>query len=254
MGMKDDLKAGKSLVGTMVAIVDNPDIAKILRVSGFDFIIIDNEHGYMDYQSAAGIIGMARAMDYPALVRIPEAGREVILKYAEMGASGFLLPNCETAGQARALVEYSKYAPLGNRGVALLRAHANYEKQASAVEYMAKANAQGVLMCQIESPIGVGNIDAILDVEGIDAAFIGPNDLSQSYGLMGQFSHPTVVGAIDAVIASARRRGKFSGIHFTGAPEMLQPWIAKGMTLNLWSNDITLMMTKAAEGLKTLRG
>ena len=119
---------------------------------------------------------------------------------------------------------------------------------------MKRANEQALLMCQIESPRGVDNIDAILDVEGIYAAFIGPNDLSQSYGLMGQFDHPTVVGAIEKVIAAAKRRGKHSGIHLTGAPEALKKWIAKGMNLNLWSNDLNLMMSKAAEGLKVLQG
>lgn len=253
-GVKDDLKNGKSVIGTMVTMVDNPDIVKIMKVCGFDLVVIDNEHGYMDYSITAKLLGMARALNYPVLVRVPESRREIILKYMDMGAYGFLLPNCETAEAARSLVEYSMYAPLGNRGVSLMRAHADYVRPASAVEYMKRANGQALLMCQIESPTGVENIDAILDVEGIDAAFIGPNDLSHSYGLMGQFDHPTVVGAIDRVAAAAKKRGKYSGIHLTGATEALRKWMAKGMTLNLWSNDLNLMMSKASEGLKELRG
>jgi 2-dehydro-3-deoxyglucarate aldolase/4-hydroxy-2-oxoheptanedioate aldolase len=118
---------------------------------------------------------------------------------------------------------------------------------------MKKANDETIIMCQIESPVGVENVGAILDVDGVDAAFIGPNDLSQSYGLMGQFTHPTIVAAIEKVAEAARARGKYSGIHFTGSPDMLKPWMEKGMTFNLWSNDVTMMMNNAREGLSSLK-
>jgi 2-dehydro-3-deoxyglucarate aldolase/4-hydroxy-2-oxoheptanedioate aldolase len=109
-------------------------------------------------------------------------------------------------------------------------------------------------MCQIESPTAVKNVGAMLDLEGIDAAFVGPNDLSQSYGLMGQFDHPTVVGAIESVVEAAKARGKFSGIHMTGVTSAIKKWMENGMTLNLWSNDVTMMMTNARQGLSELRG
>lgn len=251
--LKVRLRNGESVVGTMICVVGNPDIIKIMQASGFDFVVIDNEHGCFDYGVAAGMIGLARALDFPCLVRIPNAGREGILKYMEMGASGFLLPNCDTAEQAKALVEHSKYAPLGNRGVSMLRAHTGYEKVASPVEYMKRANDDGVLLCQIESSRGVGNIDSILAVDGVDAAFIGPNDLSQSYGLMGQYDHPTVAGAIDRVMEAAKRAGKHSGIHMVGPTASLKEWMRKGMTVNLWSNEVALMQQAAREGLSQLR-
>ena len=252
--IKQRLKNNESIVGTMITVFDNPDIVKILKVCGFDLFMIDCEHGSYDYSNAAALLGMGRAIGMPGFVRIPEARREVVLKFMEMGAIGLMLPNCDTVEQAKALVEYSKYAPLGNRGVSMLRGHNGYAPVPSAVEYMQKANEETVIMCQIESPIGVKNVGDMLDLEGVDAAFIGPNDLSQSYGLMGQFDHPTVVGAIESVIAAAKARGKFSGIHITSAPKNLQAWIDKGMSLNLWSNDITMMMNNAREGLAQLKG
>ena len=252
--LKARLKNGEFITGTMISVVDHPDIAKIIKVCGFDLMIIDNEHGTFDYGAAARICSVSKAIDLPTIVRIPEPRREIVLKYMEMGADGVLLPNCESVEAAKLLVEYSKYAPMGNRGVSLLRGHTGYVTPASATEYMQKANDETIIMCQIESPIGVDNVGAILDVDGVDACFIGPNDLSQSYGLMGQFTHPTVVGAIEKVAEAAKARGKFSGIHFTGSPDLLKPWMAKGMTLNLWSNDITMMMNSAREGLAKLRG
>ncbi len=251
--IKDDLKSGKSIIGTMIVMVDNPDIIKVCQVVGFDLVIIDCEHGGIDYGPISRMLGMGKVIGLPTLVRIPEARREVILKYMEMGAAGFLLPNCESAEEAKALCDHALYYPDGNRGVSMLRAHTGFTKPASATEYMKQANADTLLICQIESPTGVDNIDSILDVPGVDAAFIGPNDLSQSYGLMGQFDHPTVVGAIDKVIASAKKHNKYSGIHIVGPTANLKKWMDKGMTLNLWSNELTMMMNNAQQGLKELR-
>lgn len=250
--LKERLKKGESIIGTMVTVFDNPDIVKMLKVCGFDMFITDSEHSYMDYSKTAGLFGVARAIGIAGLVRIPEVKREVVLKYMEMGADGILLPNTETAEQAKALVDYAKYSPLGNRGVSLLRGHTGYEKIDNATGYMQKANEETILMVQIESPKGVENIEKILDVEGIDAAFIGPNDLSQSMGIMGQTENPLFVSAVEKVISAAKAKNKFSGIHMM-ATAPLKKWMQKGMTLNLWANDVVMLMNAAREGLAQLK-
>jgi 2-dehydro-3-deoxyglucarate aldolase/4-hydroxy-2-oxoheptanedioate aldolase len=250
--LKLRLKNGESVMGTMITVFNNPEIAKILKVCGFDYFIIDCEHGAYNYSSVANILAIAREAGIPGIVRIPEVKREVVLKYMEMGAAGLLLPSTETVEQAQLLVQYAKYAPLGNRGVSLLRPHTGFEKVDNAVEYMKRANEETVLMVQIESPEGVKNVGKMLDIEGIDAAFMGPNDLSQSMGILGQFDHPDFIAAVDHVIMSAKQRGKFSGTHLTSADAIL-PWMAKGMTLNLWSNDVVHMMTGAKAGLAKLQ-
>lgn len=251
MTLKERLKRGESLLGTMVIVFDNPEMAKILKVCGFDFFIVDGEHGSFDNGAVANLFAVAREAGIPPMVRIPEVRREVVLKYMEMGARGILLPNAETEEQAKALVEYSKYYPLGNRGVSLFRPHTGFDKIDNAVEYMNRVNEENILMVQIESPKAVENVEQLLDVEGIDAAFVGPNDLSQSMGIMGQTSHPDFIAALDRVIAAAKQRKKFSGIHMM-ATDALLPWMEKGMTLNLWSNDVLLMMNAAKDGLKKL--
>lgn len=250
--IKERLARGEQVLGTMITVFDNPEIAKILKVCGFDFFIVDCEHGHFDYQSVGNIMSVAREAGIPGFVRIPEVKREVVLKYMEMGSTGLLLPNTETVEQAKALVEYSKYYPLGNRGVSLLRSHTGFEKIDSAVDYMKRCNDENVLMIQIESPKGVENIDKLMAIEGIDAAFIGPNDLSQSMGIMGQTDNPKFIAALDSVIAAAKAKGKYSGIHMMAVPA-LAPWMAKGMTLNLWANDIVMMMNAAKEGIAKLK-
>lgn len=252
INLKNRLRSGEAVTGTMVMVFDNPDLINMLKVCGFDYFIVDCEHGYTDYSKVADLFGRAKALGIAGLVRIPEVKREVVLKYMEMGAAGILLPNCETVEQAKMLVNYAKYYPMGNRGVSLLRAHSGYEKIDSAVDYMKKTNDATILMIQIESPAGVRNIEQLLDVEGIDAAFVGPNDLSQSMGIMGQTDHPDFIAAIDKVIDTARRKNKFSGIHMMSTAA-LQKYVDKGMTLNLWANEVVMMMNGAKEGLSQLK-
>ena len=250
--LKVRLRNGESILGTMITVFDNPEIAKILKVCGFDYFVIDCEHGSFDYSSVAAILTVAREAAISGIIRIPEVKREVVLKYMEMGAAGILLPNTDLAEQAQLLVEYAKYSPLGNRGVSLLRPHTGFEPVVDAVEYMNKINEETVLMVQIESPQGVENVDKILDVAGIDAVFIGPSDLSQSMGIMGQFGHPDFIAAVDHVILSAKKNKKYSGIHLMSS-EALLPWIEKGMTLNLWSNEVLHMMNAAKDGVAKLK-
>ncbi|MDR3564181.1 MAG: aldolase/citrate lyase family protein [Negativicutes bacterium] len=249
--LKVRLKNGEKVLGMMIALFDHPEIAKIVKLCGFDYFIVDCEHGNFDYTTVARIMTVAREIGICGLVRIPEPRREVILKYMDMGACGLLLPNAETVEQAKALVEHSKYSPLGNRGVQMFRGHTGFEK-INPLEYMQKRNDDTLLLLQIESPIGLANIDALMAVEGIDAAFIGPNDLSHSLGLMGQFEHPDFVAALDKVIAAAKKHNKFSGAHFQVA-SALTPWIAKGMTLNLWANETVMMMNAARDGIALLK-
>lgn len=252
ISLKQRLRNGEQVLGTMVATFASPDIGKILKGCGFDFFIIDCEHGSFTTREVANIIAVARGAQIPALVRIPEMRREHALKFMEMGASGLLLPNTETAEQARMLVDCAKYAPLGHRGVSLSRPHTDFAR-VSGAEYMPRANDETLLMCQIESRRGVENIEAILAVEGIDVGFIGPNDMTQDYGILGQFEHPDIVDAFERVIAAARANGKWSGVHF-GSAAPLAPWLSRGMQINMCGSDNGLLALGAAAMRRQLEG
>jgi 2-dehydro-3-deoxyglucarate aldolase/4-hydroxy-2-oxoheptanedioate aldolase len=149
------------------------------------------------------------------------------------------------------LVDCTKYAPMGHRGVSLSRPHTDFAK-VDGRAYMARANEENILLCQIESRAGVAHIGEIMAVDGIDAALIGPNDMTQDYGKLDHFDDPEIVEAIAKVVASAKAHGKFSGAHF-GAAAPLLPWISRGMQLNMWNSDIGLMSIGAASGLPALR-
>lgn len=247
--LKQRLKIGEQVLGTMITTFASPDIAKIVYNAGFDFMMVDCEHGAFTTREVANIIAEARGIAFPVLVRIPEMRREHALKFMEMGASGLLLPNTESVEQARMLVDCAKYMPLGHRGVSLSRPHTDFVKVSDGQTYMREANENTLLLCQIESRLGVEKIDEIMGVEGIDAALIGPNDMTQDYSILDHFFDPEIVAAFKKVIAAAARHGKWSGVHF-GAAENLKPWLERGMTLNMCSSDCGLLL----QGAKAMRG
>lgn len=251
ISLKERLRQGEQLLGTMITTFPSPDLAKILQGCGFDYFIVDCEHGSFTTREVANLIAVARGIAMPALVRIPEMRREHALKFMEMGASGLLLPNTESAAQAQMLVDCTKYAPMGHRGVSLSRPHTDFRK-VNGPEYMRRANEETILMCQIESRMGVEHVEEILAVDGIDVAFIGPNDMTQDYGILNRFDHPDIVAAFERVIAAAEAVGKWSGVHF-GAAAPLKPWIERGMQMNLWNSDNGLLALGASQ-ISGLRG
>lgn len=251
--LKQRLKNGEQIIGTMINIVDHPDFVKIFKTCGFDYFIIDCEHGYMEYSKAAAMIALAKEMNIAALVRIPQASRECIMRFMEMGADGLMLPNTDTAEQARQMVSYAKYAPLGNRGISMMRGHNGYIPVASPIEYMKKANEETLLIAQIESAQSIQNIEEILSVDGIDIAFMGPNDLCHNLGIFGQQDNPLYIESLDKVIAASKKAGKYCGTHGMNA-SALKKWIAKGMTFNLYSNEVSMLMNDAQAAIRTLKG
>ena len=249
--LKKRLKNGEKALGTMVTVFQNPDIVKILKVCGFDFFVLDCEHGCFEYGEAARIIGMARGIGLPVIVRIAEIRRELVLKFMEMGADGLLLPDTREKEEAKLLVKYSKYAPLGYRGVSLSRPHTDFKK-VQGRQYMDEANENTILMCQIESPEGVEHIQEIIGVDGIDAAFVGPNDLSQNYGVLGEYSNPVMKQAYDKILKAAQTSGKIAGIHF-GKKEPLLPCIQAGYQMNMCGNDVSFLMDGAKNVLESIK-
>ncbi|MEY8337671.1 aldolase/citrate lyase family protein [Lachnospiraceae bacterium 62-35] len=248
--IKEKLKAGDKVLGTMITVFQNPDIIKIMKQCGYDYVLIDCEHGCFEYGEVARLLGMARAFELPAVVRIAEPRRELILKYMEMGADGLLLPGTETKEEAEMLVRYSKYAPLGERGVSLSRPHTDFGA-VNGREYMDKVNKETILMCQIESKKGVDHIEEIIGTEGIDVAFVGPNDLSQDLGILGDYDNPVMIEAYEKVLQAAKKAGKSAGIHF-GKKEPLVPWIKAGYQMNMCGADVSSLMSGAKAAIEYL--
>ena len=249
--LKEKLKDGGLVIGTMISEIRNPNLAYMLVQSGFDFFIIDNEHGAYSPETVSNMIAAARGAGISVIVRIPEIRREAIMKPLDSGAAGLLVPMVNTADQAREIMIYAKYPPMGNRGVALSRAHSSYGRP-DAAEYLEQANRKTFIAVQAESPQAIENLEAIASTPGVDSIFVGPADLSVSMGIPGQLTHPREVEAIAKAIEVCRQNNVIPGIHMSNVAA-LKDWIRKGMRFVSFSSDVDLLARAGEESLIQLR-
>lgn len=249
--LKLKLKNGALMVGTMISEIRNPNLAYMLARCGFDFFIIDNEHGSYSPETISDIIAAARGAGVSTVVRIPEIRRETILKPLDCGAAGLLVPQVNTAHQAKEIMTHAKYPPFGNRGVALSRPHSLYGRP-EADKYLLQANEATFISVQAESPEAIGNLESIATTPGVDAIFVGPSDLSVSLGIPGKISHPDEVEAINKVVDVCQKHKIIPGIHMSNL-DMLKAWIEKGMRFVSFSSDVDLLARAAADSLTQLK-
>jgi 2-keto-3-deoxy-L-rhamnonate aldolase RhmA len=249
--LRKRLLDGELVVGTMISEVRNPNVAHLLALSGFDFVIIDNEHGAYSPETVSDFVAGARGADIAVIVRVPEIRRECILKPLDSGAAGLLAPQVNTVAEAEDVVQHAKYPPLGSRGVAVRRPHNRYAR-IGAAEHLRQANEETFIAVQAESAEAIACIDGIAAVEGVDCVFAGPYDLSVSLGIPGQVDHPREVEAIDKLLSACLKHGKVGGILLFDAA-MLRAWIDKGMRFVSYSSDISLLADAAAGAVKELK-
>lgn len=248
--VKRALKQGETVFGTMVQEVRTPGIAQVLAVAGFDFFFIDMEHGPFSIETAADIILAARLAGIAPFVRVPDLEYSFLARPLDAGAQGLMVPQVDTPEQVRKLVSFMKYPPVGERGCAVLRAHSDYRGE-PVREFIEHANAETMVIVQVESSQAVEHIEEMVSVPGVDAALVGPNDLSISMGIPGQTDHPKEIEAIESVIAACEKHGVAAGIHLPDA-ERLKEWMARGMRLITWSSDLGLLLG-ARRTLESLR-
>jgi 2-dehydro-3-deoxyglucarate aldolase/4-hydroxy-2-oxoheptanedioate aldolase len=213
--LHDRLAAADCLVGTIVS-SESTIIAEAVALAGVDWVFFDLEH------STSTLATVQRQMQAIAgraasVIRIGAPDPLAVSKALDTGCDGVIVPQVNSAAQARSLVVAAKYPPLGARGVGMARANGY---GASFADYLAYANTRTALIPQIESREAVAAIDEIVAVPGIDGVFIGPYDLSSSLGMPGEVRHPDVVDAINRVRRSAREAHLPVGI-FAGSDALI---------------------------------
>lgn len=241
------LRAGETLFGTMVTLPCSAT-AEILAHVGFDWLFIDGEHGPLDMTDIMSILQVVgdRAA---GIVRVPTLDEASIKRVLDIGAAGVIVPQVNTVEQAEDAVRFARYAPEGERGVGLGRAH-GYGMRFE--EYLKTANEQITVIVQAEHATAVENIDAIAKVPGVDAVLLGPYDLSASLGKMGMIHDPVVTGAIDRITSACRSAGVPTG-YFGATAKTVQPYIEQGHTLIVASVDTLLIGGAATALLEELR-
>jgi 2-keto-3-deoxy-L-rhamnonate aldolase RhmA len=249
--LKKRLLKGDLVVGLMISELRNPNFVHMLALNGYDFFILDNEHGAYSPETVSDIIAAARGAEIVPIVRIPEIRRETILKPLDSGAAGLLVPLVNTAEQAREVIFHAKYPPMGNRGVALRRPHSLYRK-VGAADYLREANEETLIAVQAETPQSIQNLEEITAVPGIDVVFVGPFDLSVSLGIPGEVNHPRETEAIDKILAVCLPKKIAVGIQLFDVPS-IKTWVQKGMRLISYSSDSALLADAAAAGVAEIK-
>ncbi len=203
-----DLRAGKTLIGCWASLASNIT-TEILGYAGFDWILIDGEHAPNDYTTFITQLQALKDSPSAPIVRPQWQDSVIVKRLLDIGFYNFLIPFIETPEQAARAVAATRYPPQGFRGVGT---NHRSNKFGSVRDYFERINDEICVTVQIESKLGVENSAAIAAIEGVDALFIGPSDLSAAYGVMLQPNQPEVQAAIAKILAGAKQHGKACGI------------------------------------------
>jgi 2-keto-3-deoxy-L-rhamnonate aldolase RhmA len=242
------LRGGDLLIGTFVSL-GSPLVVNTLAVAGFDFLLLDLEHGAGDEGVLQGQMFAAEAEGAAAIVRTETFERIRIGRVLDLGAAGVMLPRVDSAAQAARAAAHLRYPPDGDRGVAGSNRARRFGLR---TDPFADANGEVAAIVQIESEAAVAEVDAIAAVPGVDALFIGPSDLSHSLGVPGDLDAPVFREAVARVLAACRAHGVAAGI-LAPTPERCRQFIDEGFTLMGLGGDATLLAAAARDALAAAR-
>ena len=248
--LKERAGRGEQVLGTMISEISCPNLPRILKAAGFEFFVVDCEHGYFDFSQLAAMISVAKGAEIEALVRIPTIERVIITKVMVMGADGLLVPMVNTKEDAQKIVSFAKYPALGHRGASTQRVHTNYNPP-KLEEYFPIANNRTMIWVQIETGEAMGNLEEIASVEGVDVIMVGPNDLSIDLGTPGDLFSPVMTEAMKTVAKTAGRAGKASGI-LTSNMEAIRSCRSWGMNVISCDSEVGMLMKMAKSVVKKL--
>lgn len=234
----------KPLLGLFLGLA-NPYTSELLVDTGFDWLLIDAEHGPNDLATVLAQLQATQNRGAQIITRIKNHDSALIKQMLDIGVQSLLVPMVESADQARALVSATRYPPNGIRGVGSALARA--ARWNAVPDYLTKADAEICLIVQCESQAGLDNLDEILTVDGVDGVFIGPSDLAASMGHLGNAGHPDVQTAVMTAISKITASGKSAGIFATKMSDAYA-FCAAGVSFVALGTD-TLLLRQSAVAL-----
>ncbi len=232
--------------------ITSPQIVEMLGLAGWDFVIVDREHGSYGLQGCEEMVRAAASTGICPMVRAPYCDEVAIRQPLDLGAAGVHVPHIHSAEMARRAVRGAKFHPLGERGMHPFVRGASFGSYPTA-EYLERANRETALVVHIEGTEGVEHIEEILAVEGVDVVFVGPYDLSQSLGIPGQIDSPLVREKMQSVIRAARERNVVVGTWAKDAQSALE-WRDLGVAYLTVSLDATVFLEGARRLVEGIRG
>lgn len=239
---------GETILGCFLSL-GSAQTAELMAAAGYDWAVIDLEHGAGDERDALGQMQALTTRQCLTIVRVESAARQRVHRILDFGAHGIMFPRIETPEEARAAVAAMRYPPAGVRGVAFANRACAYGSNARS--YLEGSQAL-LTIVQIESPMAVANSEAIAEVDGVDVLFIGPSDLSHSMGILGNFEHPDFVAAAERTIQAALSHGKYSGILLPN-PREIRRYFNMGFRFIAAGSDAVLLNNAATSLVQSLR-
>jgi 2-keto-3-deoxy-L-rhamnonate aldolase RhmA len=236
---------GQVQIGTWITMIRTPAVLTLLKAAGLDFARVDMEHSPFSMETVADMAMLARALDFPMVVRPPEGNREWITRLLDAGVWNLHVPQVDTPEQAREVAACARYTPLGARGMYGFGPHTDYRTLPPA-EHMATANARVHVTAMLETKRAFDRLDEIASVPGIDALTIGPTDLAQDLGVLGTPSQRQVLDDYRRrLVDAARKHGKAVAM-LTDSVEGVRQMIALGATIINYSSDAAVLRSSYA--------
>jgi len=251
MTLRDEIRTGPVKFGFAV-VSNSPAVVEVAGLAGLQFVWIEIEHAGTDMMHAEQLCRAAELHGMWSLLRVPDGGRSSVLRALEVGGRIIVTPQIHTPEQARKVVEYGKFPPLGNRGFNTGSRGMLYGAGGPTLKAMEDANNRTALLVQIESVEGVKNADTILSVEGIDGVLVGPGDLSASMGITAQWENEDLIRTIEGIFATAHRYQKVVAT-VCPTPALTKRWKAAGAHLLNLASDIGLLRTGFKDALEKVK-
>ena len=247
-GLKQHLHSGGKAVNGWCSI-PSAVTAEMVARAGFDTVSVDLQHGLIDYQTALGMLPAIDGLGLPTLCRVPWNEPGIIMKALDAGFTGIICPMINTRAEAERFAGACRYAPAGTRSFGPTRA-----VQVHGADYARTANGFVTTFAMIETGEALGNLDAILGVEEIDAVYIGPGDLGLSLGHAPTLlpEAPAVRQAIATIRDKALAAGKLAAIH-CGSPAMVREMLAEGFALATLQTDARIFADAIATAAAAAR-
>ncbi|NQV56840.1 MAG: aldolase [Rhodospirillales bacterium] len=249
---RERLLKGELSLGVGLRQARTVDIAKIMAVSGMDWLFIDLEHNSMPLDTAVQISVAALYSGIAPLVRIPIGAYGLATRALDGGALGIVVPHVDSAIEAREAVSRLKYPPLGHRSIGPGLPHFGYARL-DPKTITENLNRETLLTVMLETPAAIEAADEIAAVDGVDVVMIGTSDLSAEMGINGQTSDARIVAAYETVLAACKKHGKWPGMGGVPQVDVIEAYVKMGMRFILTGNDLAFMMSATKNRADQLR-
>ena len=249
--VKQALSEGRLQLGCGFGFFRSPEVPRMLMASGFQWAFIDTEHGGFDLETVQDICRVSNLIGFVPVVRVADLQYPLVSRALDVGAGGIIFPRVESPEMLEKAVSWTKFPPVGIRGYGLTAVNTDYEPL-SIAQVMEHSNANTLVCFQIETKRALEAREELLSVPGIDAVMVGPADLSISLGVPGDFQHPKMVEAMEAIRDTCVRHKVAPGTQ-TRTPSLARFWKERGMIFLGCSSDSGMLLDRAAELSKMIQ-